>query len=126
MELNLDAGSSEARRANQLARELLTSRALVGHGSDLALFNETLGRVIDETFEGFVPPAHEALAERIAYLVGALSAVGAAGVWTAGKAFEAVELGDPEKTSIESIREEDIRLVLKIISGYMASHPSGL
>ncbi len=124
MELNLNAESSEARRANELARELLTSRALVGHGSDLALFNETLGRVIDETFEGFI--LSEALAERIAYLVGALSAVGAAGVWTAGKAFEAVELGDAEKTSIESIHEEDIRLVLKIISRYMASHPSGL
>jgi hypothetical protein len=126
MELNLNAESSEARRANELARELLTSRALVGHGSDLVLFIDTLRRVIDETFEGFIRPAHEALAERIGYLIAALSAVGAVAVATDGKAFEAVELGDAEKTSAESIREENIRRVLEIISRYMASYPSGL
>jgi hypothetical protein len=132
MEINLglDAGSPEARRANELARELLTSRALVGHGSDMALFNEALGRVTTETFEGVEGledfEALEDLSQRAGYLTAALATVGAAAVWAAAKAFEAVDLGDPEKTSIDDIPEEHIRQVLETISKYMASHPSGL
>jgi hypothetical protein len=132
MEINLalDAGSPEARRANELARELLTSRALVGHGSDMALFNATLGRVVTEAFEGIEGLEEfeglEDLSQRVGYLIAALATVGAAAVWTAAKAFEAVELGDAEKTSLDDIPEEHIRQVLETISKYMASHPSGL
>lgn len=126
MDIHLDAESPKARRANELARELLTSRALVGYGSDAALFTDTLGRVIDSTFEGSISSEDAALASTIAYLIAALSDVGTVAVWAAGKAFEAVDLGDPEKTTIDSIPEEHIRRVLEMISGYMASHPSGL
>jgi hypothetical protein len=130
MDLHLDAGSPEARRANELARELLTSRALVGHGSDTALFSATLGRAITETFEGVEGlddfGGLEELSQSAGYLTAALATVGAAAVWTAAKAFEAVELGNPEETSIDDIPEEHVRQVLKTISEYMASHPFGL
>jgi hypothetical protein len=124
MDLHLNAGSPEAPRANELARELLASRALVGYGSDVALFTDTLQQVINETIEGFAPS--EGLVDRTGYLIAALATVGAAAVWTGAKAFEAVDLGDAEKTSIDDIPEEHIRRVLELISQHMSSHPSGL
>lgn len=123
--LNLNAESPEARRANELARELVTSRAFSGkNGDTLELFTGSLQRVVSELLEG--PTVDQRLAERVAYLLGALSIVGAAAVWAAAKGFEAVEAGDAEKTSPDAIPEEHIQRVLVLIAQYMATGRSGL
>lgn len=90
MRISLDGHTDLARWANGRARELVTARA-----SDPNQFlTTTLDRVVDEVLQ-----ADDQALERFAYLVAALSLVGASAIWTT----QAVAMArQPELTSEEA------------------------
>jgi hypothetical protein len=114
MEINLQSGSPEARRANELARELITERATdegteiePGYGS-LVQFSATLTRVLNEVLAG--APIEEAAWRRIAALTAALSMI--AGIMATAYANEMAEIRDVDrKQSLEDVLQVTFRVL---------------
>lgn len=119
MELDLFPDSPEARRASELARELLTSRAMpdqsVPENTMPPLHIEALQRVLEEVL--LDAAADRDLAVRVGYLVAALSTVATLGVWSAtGLLADAYEVD----------RDEALQRILEIIAQHMEERDTSL
>jgi hypothetical protein len=125
MALNLYHDSEEARRAGELARELVSARAhAIGPERDqeIRLFSQTLTRVLSEILGDATlePP----LLTRLAYLVSAVSRVGA---FAAQMAAVGMATADPE--SVEALPpegledwQEELSHVLELIATAAIEH----
>jgi hypothetical protein len=124
IELRLDATSEAARRANELARELVTARAYVRAGAkdfEWPIYVQTLNRVVNDSWSGFAPPPE--LVERIAYLVGAFCGVATTAVWTLAR-FLTLDL-NPAEMPIE-VPTEHLALALQVIHQALTQAPGFL
>ncbi len=116
VELRFLADSPEARRANELARELLTARATadetIPENKMSPLYIEASVRVFAEILSGAKTRIDRDLVIRWGYLVHALSIVAASGVWIAADL-----LSDAEGISIDEARERVISSLAEAMEG---------
>ncbi len=112
IELRFLANSPEARRANELARELLTARATpdrtIAENQMSPLYIEASVRVFAEILAGAKTRIDRDLVVRWGYLVHALSITAASGVWLAGELLaerEGIDIDEARKRVLASVVE---------------------
>jgi hypothetical protein len=116
VELRFFADSPEAKRANELARELLTARATadetIPENQMSPLYVEASVRVFAEILAGAKTRIDRDLVIRWGYLVHALSIIAASGVWIAADL-----LADAEGISIDEARERVVTALAEAMEG---------
>lgn len=116
VELRFFADSPQARRANELARELLTARATadrtIPENKMSPLYIEASLRVFAEILEGAKTRIDRDLVIRWGYLVHALSIIAASGVW-----FAADLVADAEGIGIDEARERVLSALAEVMEG---------